>query len=162
LTNEGFVTQLYRDVLKREPDPGGLAAWTGMLDSPHGQDSKAQEASRAEVAQAFVTSVEHRMDLVQGFYGTFLHRVADASGLNTWISFLGEGGTQLQLEANFLGSDEYFITRGGGTVNGDLQALYQDVLNRPIDPIGLQLASTFLTGNDSVASRTALASAVIN
>jgi hypothetical protein len=57
-------------------------------------------------------------------------------------NFLAQGGTQLRLEANIVGSDEYFITRGGGTVNGYLQTLYQDVLNRPIDPIGLQLTST--------------------
>jgi hypothetical protein len=161
LTNEGFVTQLYRDVLKREPDQAGLTAWTGMLDSGHGQDSKAQQASRAQVAQAFVNSVEYHIDVVQDFYNTFLHRAADPSGLNAWTNFLAQGGTQLQLEAKLLGSDEYFITRGGGTVNGFLQALYQDVLNRQIDPVGLQLATTSLSGNNSVASRTALASAVI-
>jgi hypothetical protein len=162
LTNEGFVTQLYRDVLQREPDQGGLSAWTAMLNSGQGQDSKAQQSMRSEVAHAFLNSVEYRMDVVQGFYNTSLHRAADPAGLNAWTSFLAQGGTQLQLEANLLGSDEYFATRGGGTVNGYLQALYQDVLNRLIDPVGLQTATTLSTGNDSVASRTALASAVIN
>ena len=42
------------------------------------------------------------------------------------------------------------------------QALYQDVLNRQIDPVGLQLATTWLSGNNSMASRTDLASGVIN
>ena len=162
LTNEGFVTQLYRDVLKREPDQGGLTAWTGMLKSGQGQDSKAQQALRAEVAQAFVNSAEYRMDVVQGFYNTLLHRAADPAGLNAWTTFLAQGGTQPQLEAKLLGSDEYFTTRGGGTVNGYLQALYQDVLNRPVDPVGLEAATTSLSGNDSVATRTALASAIIN
>jgi hypothetical protein len=161
LTNEGFVTQLYRDVLNREPDRGGLTAWTGLLDSGHGQASRPQQDSRAQVAEAFVNSVEYRTDVVQGLYDTLLHRAADPSGLNAWTNFLAQGGTQRQLEAKFLGSDEYFITRGGGTVNGYLQALYQDVLHRQIDPVGLQLATTFLSGNDSVASRTDLASGVI-
>jgi hypothetical protein len=132
-----------------------------MLKSGQGQDSKAQQAMRAEVAQAFLNSVEYRMDVVQGFYNALL-RAADPSGLNTWTNFLAQGGTQLQLEAKLLGSDEYFSTRGGGTVNGYLQALYQDGLNRSIDPVGLQAATTLLSSNDSVTSRTALASAVIN
>jgi hypothetical protein len=162
LTNEGFVTQLYRDVLRREPDPGGLAGWTGLLDSGKGQDSKAQQDMRALVAQGFVNSVEYHMDVVQGFYNNFLHRAADSAGLNAWTNFLAQGGTQRQLEAQFLSSDEYFISRGSGTVNGYLQALYQDVLNRPIDSVGLQLATTALSANNTVASRTNLASVVIN
>ncbi len=51
LTNEGFVTQLYRDVLKRQPDQGGLTAWTGLLDSGQGQASRPQQAS-ASTAKA--------------------------------------------------------------------------------------------------------------
>src|SRR5260370_40047572 len=70
LTDEGFVTQLYRDVLKREPDQAGLTAWTGPLASVQGLDSRAQQDSRAQIAQAFVNSVEYRMDVVQGFYNT--------------------------------------------------------------------------------------------
>lgn len=156
LTNEGFVTQLYRDLLKREPDQGGLTAWSGLLNS--GQDS------RAQVAQAFVNSVEYRVDVVQNSYNTLLHRAADPSGLNGWSNFLAQGGTELQLEAQFLGSDEYYVTRGGGTVNGYLQAVYQDVLSRQIDPVGLQLDTALLSsnGNDTVASRTEVASVVIN
>ena len=69
LTNEGFVTQLYRDVLKREPDQGGLAAWSAPLDS--------DQASRAQVAQGFVNSAEYHTDVVQGFYNSLLHRAAD-------------------------------------------------------------------------------------
>jgi hypothetical protein len=154
LTNVGFVTQLYRDVLKREPDQGGLAAWSAPLDSG--------QASRAQVAQGFVNSVEYHMDVVQGFYNTLLHRAADPAGLNGWTNFLAQGGTQRQLEAQFLGSDEYFITRGGATVNGYAHALYQDALNRQIDPVGLQSVTTWLSGSDTTASRTDLASIVID
>jgi hypothetical protein len=168
LTNEGFVTQLYRDVLKREPDQGGLTAWSGLLDSAQapGRESRAPSGPdmRAQVAQAFVNSVEYRVDVVQNSYNTLLHRAADPSGLNGWSNFLAQGGTEIQLEAQFLGSDEYYVTRGGGTVNGYLQAVYQDVLSRQIDPVGLQLDTALLSsnGNDTVATRTQVASVVIN
>jgi hypothetical protein len=168
LTNEGFVTQLYRDVLKREPDQGGLTAWSGLLDSAQapGHDSRAPSGPdmRAQVAQAFVNSVEYRADVVQNSYNTLLHRSADSSGLNGWTNFLAQGGTELQLEAQILGSDEYYVTRGGGTVNGYLQAVYQDVLSRQIDPVGLQLDTALLSsnGNNTVATRTEVASVVLN
>jgi hypothetical protein len=55
-----------------------------------------------------------------------------------WIGFLNRGGTVEQLEAILIGSAEYFSSRGGGTVNGFLQALYGDVLRRPIDSSGSQ------------------------
>jgi hypothetical protein len=153
---------LYRDVLLRGPDQGGLTAWTGVLDSGQGQDRRTQQAGRVQIAQAFVNSVEFQMDVVQGFYNTLLHRAADPSGLNAWTNFLTQAGTERQLETQFLGSDEYFITRGARTANGYVQALYQDVLNRQVDTAGLQLATTFLSGNNTVASRTELASVVIN
>jgi hypothetical protein len=34
------------------------------------------------------------------------------------------------------GSQEYFVTRGGGTIDGFLDALYGDILNRPVDGSG--------------------------
>ncbi|MCR8550914.1 DUF4214 domain-containing protein [Salipiger sp. P9] len=49
LDYEAFVTQLYRNVLGREPDPGGLANWTQRL---------AEGWSRAAVVQGLAQSVE--------------------------------------------------------------------------------------------------------
>jgi hypothetical protein len=43
-----------------------------------------------------------------------------------------------------------------------VQAIYQDVLNRQADPVGSQLATGSLSGNDTVAARTNLASVVVN
>ena len=43
------------------------------------------------------------------------------------------GGFVEQLAANLSGSPEYYQTRGGGTVDGFLGALYQDALGRSLD-----------------------------
>jgi hypothetical protein len=131
LTNQGFVTPLYRDVLKRESDPGGLTAWSGVLDS--GQEN------RAQVAQAFVNSVEYHSDVVQSFYGTFLHRAADPAGLNAWTNFLAQGGMQLQREAQLLGSQERDIVT--------IDRLYSEFLHRDPDPGGMSAFLAAFQGN---------------
>src|SRR5208282_6924309 len=109
-----------------------------------------------QVVQGLVSSQEYRVNLVQSMYQQLLHRPADANGLATWVNFLNQGGTDQQLEANLLGSNEYF-NNAGATNNGFLSALYLDVLHRPIDSVGSQ---TFLQELSQGTSRTAVAAAV--
>ena len=54
LNNNDFVTQLYANTLRRPPDPIGLTAWVGLLNS--GQDT------RAQVVLGFSDSPEHIAD----------------------------------------------------------------------------------------------------
>src|SRR5207253_792844 len=97
-------------------------------------------------------SLEYRTLVVQGLYGRLLGRPADPAGLNNWVNFLNQGGTADQLEAILIGSAEYFNGRGGGTANGFLQALYDDVLQRPIDISGSKTWGTALTNGLSPAA----------
>src|SRR5262249_33942208 len=78
--NRLFVAEAYRDLLSREPDPGGLAGWSGALD---------QGLSRSQFVLNIEGSLEYRTDLVQTLYQTFLGRAADSSGLNNFVTFLG-------------------------------------------------------------------------
>jgi streptogramin lyase len=148
--NDLFVAQAYRDLLHREADPIGQAAFSNVLNSGL--------ATRSQVAMAIENSPESRGLVVQGFYTKFLGRSADSAGLNGWLSFLAQGGTAEQVEANILGSQEYFV-RKGGTNAGFLTAVYQDVLNRPIDPAGATFWNRMLTNDAS--SRTTVALAIL-
>jgi uncharacterized protein (TIGR03118 family) len=125
--NEQFVAQAYLDLLQRPADSAALANWTAMLS---------QGASRTAVATAILSSAEYRMVVVQQIYTSLLHRPADASGLSTFTNFLAGGGTVEQVEAVITGSTEYLQSRGGGTTDGFLTALYQDALNRAVDTSG--------------------------
>jgi hypothetical protein len=49
------------------------------------------------------------------------------------------------MNAVLTASDEYFVTRGGGTITGWLNALYTDALGRPIDAPTLALLTSQLT-----------------
>jgi len=122
-----FVIQLYNDLLSRVADPAGLAAWSGQLDLGN--------ATRQQVASALVGSQEYRADEIESLYQTILGRTADVPGLQNWLTFLAQGGTATQVEAQLLGSSEFF-TDGGGTNATFLSALYEHTLHRPIDPTG--------------------------
>ena len=123
-----FTDQLYRDLLRRAPDPDGLTFWTGRLDSG--------QLTRGQVAAGFLDSREFQEATVNDLYRRLFQRSADPGGLNFWVSFLSEGGSVLELEARLIGSSEYFTVRAAGTEEGFLRAVYQDTLNRALDPVG--------------------------
>ncbi len=128
--NQGFVAQVYLDILHRTVDAGGLNYWSSLLDT--GRLSPAQFVSQLE------NSAEFRGTQVDTAYRTFLHRPADPAALGFWVPYLQSGHTIAELRAQLIGSDEYFA-RAGRTNDGFLDQLYVDVLNRHIDPAGRQL-----------------------
>jgi uncharacterized protein (TIGR03118 family) len=138
--NARFVDQVYQGLLGRQADPAGLAGWTGQMD---------QGLTRAQVVAGIEQSPEYLTRVVQQAYQQFLHRSAEPAGLNGWVNFLQQGHTVEQMEAGITGSPEYFQSRGGGTNNGFLAALYQDALNRAIDPAGQAASGTALANGAS-------------
>jgi hypothetical protein len=140
--NDSYVAQLYRDLLGREAATSELAIWAAPLD---------QGAVRGQVAQQIANSPEYRTLVVRGLYDSILHRAADPSGLNTSVSMLGTGGTDEQVTVALAGSQEYFQSRGHGSNDGFLSAVYQDVMGRQIDPSGHDAFSQVLTHGGTTA-----------
>jgi hypothetical protein len=125
--NQVLVGQMYQDLLQRPADAGGLANWTAALD---------QGASPARVALDLAQSAEGRAVQVQSLYQQFLHRGADTAGLAGFTQALAAGQTLEQVAAAFVASPEYYQNRARGSDSGFLNALYEDVLDRPVDPSG--------------------------
>ena len=97
-SNQGFIDDLYGDVLNRiGPSDAESAYWNAVLDAG---------VSRYDVALAFLTSQEYRTALVQSDYSTFLLRPADPGGLMTWVNYLNAGATDQQTLAGIFGSTE--------------------------------------------------------
>jgi hypothetical protein len=147
--NELFVIQLYRDLLGRQADPGSLIAWTNAMNAG---------LSQAAVVAAFQSSLEYQAHVIDSLYETYLGRHVDPLGLSNDLQFLartplipGSGDPIAELRINLLGSEEYFLTRGGGTSAGFLSALYHDVLGRGVDPIGAQVFGTALAGGEATS-----------
>jgi hypothetical protein len=125
--NQRYVSELYRDMLRRQVEPMGLAFWSSLLD---------QGVSRFDVVLGIENSIEYKTDVIQDMYRQLLHRDADAFGLRTFVRYLQSGGSQEQVEALILNSPEYFQRRAKETNDGFLDALYQDVLSRAADSVG--------------------------
>ncbi len=135
--DELFLRQVYRDLLHREIDISGLNGWGSLL---------AAGVSRFQVVLDIEQDSGHEyyMDEVRAAYQLFLHRDADPSGLNAGTSFLASGGTLEQLDAILAGSPEFFQDQAGGTNDGFGAALFQDDLDRPIEPSAQQAMDLFL------------------
>ncbi len=147
-TAERYVANLYQDLLGRSADPGGLAAWTAALSAG---------MPRTAVAAALINTDEFRAQRVRESYQMLLHRAADAQGIAAFTAQLRGGGTAQGMRALLAGSDEYYQNRGGGTINGFLNAVYVDLLGRPMDA---GARDAFARAMAAGLSRTAVAYAV--
>lgn len=140
--NQRYITQLYLDLFRRPVDPSGLTYWSGVLDSGL--------ATPYQVVLQLQTSTEYLTQVVQGLYQQYLRRPADPTGLATFVSALQGGpgrppATIEQVAASLVGSQEFYVVQGGGTIPGFLNALYLAALGRPVDAQGLQTYGTALS-----------------
>ncbi|MFY0679753.1 MAG: DUF4214 domain-containing protein [Thalassovita sp.] len=147
LADTGFVDLLYQNVLGRAADAGGLATWTGGL---------AAGMTRAEVvigfseSQEFVTSTQNAAaafardanpanwtDEVFRLYQATLDRNPDEGGMLNWTKALSEGRPLLDVIEGFTGSQEFQNTYGSLSDSNFVELLYQNVLDREADAMGL-------------------------
>jgi Domain of unknown function (DUF4214) len=132
------VTQFYQDILQRSPDPGGLAYWTGEINSGAMSDTVAEQniINSSEAQDNVVPIVE--------MYA-ILGRAPDQAGLNGWVHAL-EGGASLPgIALAFISSPEGqgiygAIPTAGSSVAVDTAFtadLYENILGRAPDTGGL-------------------------
>lgn len=145
-----WINEVYGDFLGRLADPGALSYWNSQL---------AQGANRNTVVSAIEASGEYRAREVQALFERYLRRPADPGGQAYFVARLAAGATIESVAASLIGSQEYFMNRGGGANEGYLNALYQDVLQRPADPGALAYFGRLLS---SGVSRSQVASVILN
>jgi len=123
---EAVVTELYRDVLGRDPEAGGLAYWSGRL----------QGGTRvADVAASIYSSDELYTEVggtpgayVDALYEGILHRPADPDGRAYWADAIEDGLPRWRMSKSFFLSSE---------ARGDrVDALYESLLGRAAEPGG--------------------------
>jgi Domain of unknown function (DUF4214)/RTX calcium-binding nonapeptide repeat (4 copies) len=130
LSDVGFVTLLYQNVLERNPDAVGLAAYTDALNSG--------ALTRTQVVTAFSESAEFKLGTtpelhagqIYRLYGATLARAPDAGGFEGWADLMDGGRGLLDISAGFLGSTEFQSRFGGLDNTGFVTLLYQNVLGR--------------------------------
>jgi hypothetical protein len=144
-----FLDAAYQGLLGRAPDPAGEQYWRARFD---------EGVAPRVVLESFGVSGEHRRHVVARAYQRFLGRSPDAGGLTWWSNALGRTQAATSLWAGLAGSAEYRATRGGGTDDGFVRALYDDVLGRQPDSGGL---THWLERIEAGTSRTAVARSVM-
>ncbi len=97
-TAEAWVTDLYQEILHRDPDASGLANWIAQAE--HGR-------TLPSIAADFYGSMESRSTRVTALYQTLLGRHPDRSGLQTWTEVL-RNGRDIDLAAMLASSVEYY------------------------------------------------------
>ena len=114
---EDFVSRLYRNFLKREPDEKGLTDWVDVLRFGRGTGAK--------VVAGFVLSPEYKAnslsnkEYVTAFYRIIFNREPDTAGLNSWISVIENGCTIKKVLAGFVNSEEFKnLCRDLGIISG--------------------------------------------
>jgi hypothetical protein len=153
LSNSGFVTQLYQNVLHRAPDNAGAQGWINQLNGG---------ASKAQVLLGFSDSLENKlntrgsigdphMDEAYRLYQAALNRTPETSGLGGWTAQLDSGVSSLQVAQGFVSSNEFARLFAGLDTKGFVDHLYQNVLHRAPDLGGEQGWINQLNGGVSKA-----------
>jgi len=149
-TNADFVQKAFQDLLLRPASPTDISTWSAQLDS--------NTITRTQFALDLMDTPEYLHTRASEFYNDFLNRSPSPTEASLLTIFL-QSNTLPQGRASILGSAEYFSSQAGSTNAGFLSALYQDLLNRPIDPTASTFYQSQLTGG---ATRTDIALSVQN
>jgi hypothetical protein len=135
---DGFVRALYSDVLGRIADAGGLAFYKGLLDNG---------TPPAEVVDSIWESAEHCGVQVDGFYHSFLNRVADPEGRQFYVDSMLGGMSEEAAVTSFVTSTEF--QRLNPPPGQFVDTLYNDLLERASDQEGLAFWINELQNNFS-------------
>lgn len=104
LTNEQFVTLIYRNILNREPDPVGFEFWVNELNSGR--------RSAGQVMADFSESPENKLKTrglaqVYALYANMLKRDVDPVVLAEWVPRVNAGESLRPLIEQLLAKPEY-------------------------------------------------------
>lgn len=122
-----FVTAAFEQVLVREVDTVSLTSFSTALQNG--------AMSRQTFTETLTHSVEYFSSVVSSDYSHFLGRGPDAAGLAFWDSLMGQGLTDEQLDAQLIGTPEYF-NHAGGSNQAWVNQMYFDLLGRAPDMAG--------------------------
>jgi hypothetical protein len=150
------------DALQSDPDPAGrreAARVLGLRGSPAAVPALAQAAAFDPDRQVRVASGDaialirrrgagvwigkppvgqnNQRALVESWYQLYLHRAADPAGMRDYLDRPSRGVGPLEVQAAFLGGDEYFRLYNGRP-RVWIAALYRDVLDRSPSPAEIQ------------------------
>ena len=138
LDNQGFIEQLYRNVLGREGDSNGVNFWTGQVNNGRSRSAVVIEFSQSPefVEQTDTAEVQTSVEgSVYRLYLAYFLRPADAGGFAFYID---QASTRSlgSISNDFAVSPEFVDRYGNLTDREFLDLIYANVLSRTPDAAG--------------------------
>jgi len=146
-SNDRWINEIYIDLLGRPADAVSLSTFGGLLGAG---------TSRTTIATSVLISTEYRQRLLTGFYSTFLRRIPSAAEIGFWLPAFAASLTDEQIEAQIVGSPEYFALAGSSNT-GWIARVFNDVLGRAPSAPETSTYLSFLGG----ASRTTVGLSIL-
>jgi hypothetical protein len=131
LSDSAYVQAVFQGFLGRDADAGALSSFTAGL--------AAGTVTHGTLVDTILNSAEFSQYVgpVSRLYLAAFHRVPDAPGLANWVNYM-RAGNALELVANaFVVSQEFQLTYGTLDNTQYVTLLYENVLGRQPDPMGL-------------------------
>ena len=94
-----YINSLFKNLLNRAPSAQESASWANVMYSG---------VPRANVVNSFLYSNEYLAQTTQGFYATYLGRLAGSQGLTYWVGYAQKTGSQANSAIGILSSEEAF------------------------------------------------------
>lgn len=140
VSNQAFVSQIYKNILDHDGDSAGIASWTSALETGTAtrgavlaalsESSEHQDLMRPLV-QAGLFTVDETAGQVARLYGAAIDRLPDAPGLLFWLDSVKSGQHTLADVADlFVKSAEFASTYGTLSDKDYVELIYKNVLDR--------------------------------
>lgn len=127
-TTTTFVQNLYKNILQREGETGGINYWLAQADAG---------MSASDMTKDFIYSTEgQHVTAIVRLYDVFFNRAPDSAGLSYWVSALSSGTSLRQIANAFSTSSEFQSQFGSSSTASYVEAAYGNILARPSDPEG--------------------------
>ncbi len=121
-TNQGWIQNVYGELLGRSPDSSGLDYAMAQVLSGYSQQ-------RESVVNTLINSQEYRSDQVVSYYQTFLGRTPSSSEVAGWVNAIQAGANEDAIITAILSSNESLQRQGGAEAQW-LDAVFEDLLGR--------------------------------
>ena len=114
-----FLAGVYSAILQRPIDEGGSTFFTAELNAG---------VSPNQIVQQLWAAPEHRQMQIEEYYQSYLHRNADAAGLQYWQQQFAFSQDEFLVQVGFLNSQEFLQQHS--TDASFVAECYQDILAR--------------------------------
>ncbi|MEQ5872651.1 DUF4214 domain-containing protein [Sagittula sp. NFXS13] len=161
LDDEAFVTQLFRNVLGRDPADSGLTAWTRAIENGMTRSEAALAISESpehiRITQTGLDAFEAQIDTatwtdtVYRLFGAVMGREPAASGLEAWSHAIAKDGDLSHIVEQFMDTPEFEGIYGDSDDTEFMTLLFRNVLGREPAASGLAAWSGRLAAGDSRA-----------